>query len=184
MIRPLRERDFEAVTAIVNDGWRATYAGYVAPALLEDTGCRERAAALEQDFRSHRLEEYVWEEEGAALLRPCRALPAAPSYLCGSHAFGRRSMEKLENPETVYPTTVNYVVTHDKTLDRKGFLPVRGDVAELVRGFPGEKNIWIIGGDPAEQQKAPLCPEWNRRRGLRSSSLCFLIVFAGGLGQL
>ncbi|MCI8653090.1 MAG: GNAT family N-acetyltransferase [Angelakisella sp.] len=64
MIRPLREGDFEAVTAIVNDGWRATYAGYVAPALLEDTGCRERAAALEQDFRSHRLEEYVWEEEG------------------------------------------------------------------------------------------------------------------------
>ena len=64
MIRPLTEQDFEAVTAIVNDGWRTTYAGYVAPALLEDAGCRERAAALEQDFRSHRLEEYVWEEAG------------------------------------------------------------------------------------------------------------------------
>ena len=58
-----------------------------------------------------------------------------------------REIEKLENPETVYPTPVNNVVTHDKTLDRKGFLPVRGDVAELVRGFPGEKNIWIIGGN-------------------------------------
>ncbi len=67
MIRPLTERDFAAATAIVNDGWRATYAGYVSPALLDDKGCRERAAALEQDFRSRRLEEYVWEEDGEVL---------------------------------------------------------------------------------------------------------------------
>ena len=67
MIRPLTEKDFEAAAAIVNDGWRATYAGYVSPALLDDRGCRERAARLERDFRSRRLEEYVWEEEGEVL---------------------------------------------------------------------------------------------------------------------
>ena len=55
------------MTAIVNDGWRDTYAGYVSPALLDDKGCWERAARLEEDFRSRRLEEYVWEEEGEVL---------------------------------------------------------------------------------------------------------------------
>ena len=67
MIRPLREEDYSAAVAIVNDGWRAVYREYVDPALLSDTGCRERAAGLERDFRSRRLEEHVWEENGEVL---------------------------------------------------------------------------------------------------------------------
>ncbi len=67
MIRPLREEDYSAAVAIVNDGWRAVYGEYVNPALLSDTGCRERAAELERDFRSRRLEEHVWEEAGEVL---------------------------------------------------------------------------------------------------------------------
>lgn len=67
MIRPLTPADYNAVTAIVNDGWRSTYAGFVNPALLTEAGCRERALQLEQDFRSSRLEEYVWEEGGRVL---------------------------------------------------------------------------------------------------------------------
>ena len=59
MIRPLREEDYSAAVAIVNDGWRTVYGEYVNPALLSDTGCRERAAELERDFRSRRLEEQV-----------------------------------------------------------------------------------------------------------------------------
>ena len=67
MIRPLREEDYSAAVAIVNDGWRTVYGEYVNPALLSDTGCRERAAELERDFRSRRLEEHVWEEAGEVL---------------------------------------------------------------------------------------------------------------------
>ena len=33
MIRPLREEDYSAAVAIVNDGWRAVYREYVDPAL-------------------------------------------------------------------------------------------------------------------------------------------------------
>ena len=44
MIRPLREEDYSAAVAIVNDGWRTVYGEYVNPALLSDAGCRERAA--------------------------------------------------------------------------------------------------------------------------------------------
>ena len=29
----------------------------------------------------------------------------------------------------------------------EGFVPVRGDVVEFVKGQPGEKNIWVIGGN-------------------------------------
>ena len=67
MIRPLREEDYSAAVAIVNDGWRTVYGEYVNPALLSDAGCRERAVELERDFRSRRLEEYVWEEAGEVL---------------------------------------------------------------------------------------------------------------------
>ena len=69
MIRPLREEDYSAAVAIVNDGWRTVYGEYVNPALLSDAGCRERAAELERDFRSRRLEEHVWEEAGEALAK-------------------------------------------------------------------------------------------------------------------
>lgn len=67
MIRPLEQKDYIAVIRIVNESWKTVYAGYVAPALLTEAGCRERAERLERDFSTHRLAEYVWEEEGELL---------------------------------------------------------------------------------------------------------------------
>lgn len=64
--------------------------------------------------------------------------------LMGRRTF--REIEKLEAPEEAYPTTVNYVFTHDRAFRRKGFLPAAGDVASFVRGLPREKNVWVIGG--------------------------------------
>lgn len=67
MIRPLEERDYNAVIEIVNENWKTVYSGYVNPALLSDAGCRERAQSLRDDFARRRLAEYVWEENGAVL---------------------------------------------------------------------------------------------------------------------
>lgn len=67
MIRLLKKEDFDAAAALVNAGWRQTYAGYVNPALLREEGCAERARALRADFESGRLAEYVWEESGKVL---------------------------------------------------------------------------------------------------------------------
>lgn len=63
MIRPLEERDYPAVIAIVNESWKTTYAGYVNPALLDEPGCAARAERLERDFITRRLAEYVWAED-------------------------------------------------------------------------------------------------------------------------
>lgn len=63
--------------------------------------------------------------------------------------MGRRTFEeiaRLEDPGSVYPTTENYVFTHDATLSQSGFIPVSGDVLEFVSGL-GDKNIWIVGGN-------------------------------------
>jgi GNAT superfamily N-acetyltransferase len=67
MIRPLTERDFDDAIHIVNQNWRTVYAGYVDPALLDEAGCDARGQQLQQDFREHRLSEYVWEESGRIL---------------------------------------------------------------------------------------------------------------------
>jgi len=58
-----------------------------------------------------------------------------------------REIEGLEHPEGVYPSTVNYVFTHDGAFAQEGFLPARGDAAEFVRSLPRERNIWVIGGN-------------------------------------
>ncbi len=63
MIRPLEENDIEMVCSIVNDNWKHVYAGYVNPLLLDENGCAERARHLKSDFTTHRLSEYVWEED-------------------------------------------------------------------------------------------------------------------------
>lgn len=55
-------------------------------------------------------------------------------------------IQDLDDIESVYPTTKNYVFTHDKTLNVKGFTPVSGDVVEFVKQFEADKNIWIVGG--------------------------------------
>ena len=64
--------------------------------------------------------------------------------------MGRRTFEevaRLEDAASVYPTTENYVFTHADSLPQKGFIPVRGDVAEFVAGLGPDKSIWIIGGN-------------------------------------
>lgn len=62
MIRTLEEKDIEIVCSIVNDNWKSVYAGYVNPLLLNEDGCAERIRQLKSDFATHRLSEYVWEE--------------------------------------------------------------------------------------------------------------------------
>ena len=64
--------------------------------------------------------------------------------------MGKRTYDeiaKLEDAASFYPTTENYVFTHADSLPQKGFIPVRGDVAEFVAGLGPDKNIWIIGGN-------------------------------------
>ena len=63
MIRPLGEKDFDTVCGIVNENWKNVYSGYVNPMLLNPDGCAERTQRLKIDFATHRLSEYVWEEE-------------------------------------------------------------------------------------------------------------------------
>ena len=63
--------------------------------------------------------------------------------------MGRRTfaeIEKLEDPAAVYPTTENYVFTHDSSLSRPGFIPVSGPVPRFVEQLR-DKNIWIVGGN-------------------------------------
>lgn len=63
MIRPLEEKDIEIVCDIVNENWKNSYAGYINPLLLNTDGCAERKHKLKSDFTTHRLSEYVWEED-------------------------------------------------------------------------------------------------------------------------
>ena len=58
-----------------------------------------------------------------------------------------REIESLYSPESVYPTTQNYVFTHDEALPCAGFTPVSGGVPNFVRGLGREKNIWVVGGN-------------------------------------
>ena len=63
MIRPLEEKDIEIVCDIVDENWKNIYAGYINPLLLTADGCAERIHKLKSDFATHRLSEYVWEED-------------------------------------------------------------------------------------------------------------------------
>ena len=64
--------------------------------------------------------------------------------------MGKRTYEeiaRLEDAASVYPGTKNYVFTHAERLDREGFVPVSGDVAELVTELGPDKHIWVVGGN-------------------------------------
>lgn len=70
--------------------------------------------------------------------------------------MGKRTFDeiaKMDQPQLVYAQTENYVLTHAKELPVEGFQPIEGDIVTLVRSFPKEKNIWIVGGN---QLVAPL----------------------------
>lgn len=67
MIRSLCQEDWETVISIVNKSWQTLYTGYVAPSLVSEQGCQERAERMKRDFVQKRLSEYVWEENGQVL---------------------------------------------------------------------------------------------------------------------
>lgn len=58
-----------------------------------------------------------------------------------------REIEHLESPESIYPTTQNYVFTHEGALSRAGFIPVSGSVPDFIAELGCDKNIWVVGGN-------------------------------------
>jgi dihydrofolate reductase len=65
--------------------------------------------------------------------------------IMGKRTFNE--IENIENIDSVYPTTQNYVFTHAEKLSAKGFIPIHGDVVEFVKQIERDKNIWIVGGN-------------------------------------
>ena len=53
---------------------------------------------------------------------------------------------KMGDPKAFYPTTKNYVFTHDKSLSYDGFDFIEGDVVDFVKSIDQNKHIWIVGG--------------------------------------
>lgn len=64
--------------------------------------------------------------------------------------MGKRTFNEIENMENIdsfYPTTKNYVFTHAESLSAKGFIPINCDIVEFVKQIEKDKNIWIVGGN-------------------------------------
>lgn len=64
--------------------------------------------------------------------------------------MGKRTFNEIENIEDIdslYSTTKNYVFTHAESISVKGFIPVNCDVVEFVKQIERNKNIWIVGGN-------------------------------------
>ena len=64
--------------------------------------------------------------------------------------MGKRTFDEIagmENIDSQYPTTQNYVFTHAETLSARGFTPVNGDVIEFINQIENDKNIWLVGGN-------------------------------------
>lgn len=64
--------------------------------------------------------------------------------------MGKRTFNEikdLENLEEIYPTTVNYVMTHEAELPCKNFTPVSADIVDFVKQIDPEKRVWIVGGN-------------------------------------
>ncbi|BCN31843.1 GNAT family N-acetyltransferase [Anaeromicropila herbilytica] len=64
MIRLLENRDIQTICQIVNDNWKSVYKGYVNEELLNNKGCLERKNRLNKDFKSGRLTNYIYEQNG------------------------------------------------------------------------------------------------------------------------
>lgn len=58
-----------------------------------------------------------------------------------------REIERMDDTESIYPTTRNYVFTHAPCLSKDGFTPVCCDVRDFVRHIGQDQNIWVIGGN-------------------------------------
>ncbi|WP_022795978.1 dihydrofolate reductase family protein [Bavariicoccus seileri] len=64
--------------------------------------------------------------------------------------MGKKTFDEikhLENIESFYPTTQNYVFTHDERLPVEGFIPVSGDIIDFIKELDTNQNVWIIGGN-------------------------------------
>jgi dihydrofolate reductase len=64
--------------------------------------------------------------------------------------MGKRTFNEIRNMEninSIYPTTQNYVFTHAESLSVRGFIPMNCDVVEFVKKEEKDKNIWIVGGN-------------------------------------
>ena len=64
--------------------------------------------------------------------------------------MGKRTFNEIENIENIdsfYPTTKNYVFTHAESLSVKGFIPINCDIVEFVKQIEKDQNIWIVGGN-------------------------------------
>ncbi len=64
--------------------------------------------------------------------------------------MGKRTFNEIkdmENIDSFYPTTDNYVLTHAENLSVKGFIPKNRDIVEFVKDLDRGKNIWIVGGN-------------------------------------
>ncbi|PKM65840.1 MAG: diacylglycerol kinase [Firmicutes bacterium HGW-Firmicutes-2] len=64
--------------------------------------------------------------------------------------MGKRTyneIENIENIDSLYKTTQNYVFTHAESLTVNSFIPMNGDVIDFVKQIDKGKNIWIVGGN-------------------------------------
>lgn len=64
--------------------------------------------------------------------------------------MGRKTFDfiaKIENFESFYEATDNYVMTHRNDLNAETFTPVSGDIKEFIKGIPEDKNVWVVGGN-------------------------------------
>lgn len=64
--------------------------------------------------------------------------------------MGRKTFDfiaQLENFESFYGTTKNYVFTHKNDLGTEHFTPISGDIVQFVKDLPDDKNTWIVGGN-------------------------------------
>ncbi|PCS05412.1 dihydrofolate reductase [Lactococcus piscium] len=57
------------------------------------------------------------------------------------------AIKDLDNLDEIYPTTTNYVFTHEPNLHIAGFNFVSGSVVDFIKQQDTAKNIWIVGGN-------------------------------------
>lgn len=70
--------------------------------------------------------------------------------------MGRRTFNEVKESLTeknVYPTTENYVFTHEENFSYPYFTSVSEEIVSFVKKIPQDKNVWIVGGN---QLVAPL----------------------------
>jgi len=64
--------------------------------------------------------------------------------------MGKRTFEEiqdLQDVESFYQATENYVFTHDRHLPVSNYQPVAGDVVDFVHQIDKGKNVFVIGGN-------------------------------------